>query len=70
MVEVKFCENNFGHGVEKVIDQLKADKVNVEVEGCLAYCGECADGPFALVNDELVQADSPDALYEKIKSMM
>lgn len=70
MADIKFCENNFDHGVEKVIEKLKAENVSVEVEGCLAYCGECASGPFAVVDDEFVQADSPDALYQKIKSMI
>lgn len=70
MAEIKFCENNFDHGVEQVIEKLKAENIGVEVEGCLAYCGECAEGPFALVDDELIQADSAEALYEKIKKMI
>ncbi len=68
MVEIKFCENNFVHGVEEVISKLQENNENAEVivESCLGYCGDCAEGPFALVNDELVQADSADELYEAI----
>lgn len=68
MVEVKFCENNFVHGVEEVISKLQENNENAKVivESCLGYCGDCAEGPYALVNDELVQADSADELYEAI----
>lgn len=70
MVEIKLCENNFIHGTEEIAKRLSEEyedsKVNVEVESCLGYCGDCANGPFALVNDELVQADTVDELYEAI----
>jgi uncharacterized protein YuzB (UPF0349 family) len=69
MIEVKFCENNFIHGTEELIERLEGDidGLKVEVESCLGYCGECAAGPFALVDDELVTADSVDELYDLIK---
>lgn len=68
-MEVKFCENNFSFGTEEVVNKIKDElqDVTVEVEPCLGYCGDCAVGPFALVNDELVQADTSDELFEKIK---
>ncbi len=68
MLEIKFCENNFSQGTEDVVNQLReeVDDVTIEVESCLGYCGDCAVGPFALVNDELVQADTPEELYEMI----
>ena len=49
------------------LDKLRKDGVEVEVESCLGYCGDCAVGPMALVDDELVQADSAEELYEEIK---
>ncbi|HBV86543.1 DUF1450 domain-containing protein [Desulfosporosinus sp.] len=67
MKQVKFCENNFQFGTEYVADNLKKDGVSVEVESCLGYCGDCAVGPFALVDDELVQAESADELYDMIR---
>ena len=71
-MEVKFCENNFSHGTEGVVKKLEENYSDVEVivEGCLGYCGDCAEGPFALVDDELVQAETSDELYEKIVEMM
>lgn len=34
--------------------------------GCLGYCGKCAETLFALVNGEVVTADTPDELVENI----
>lgn len=72
MIEIKFCETNYPQGVEEVIDRLKEEKEDIEitVEPCLGYCGECSEGPFALVNDELVQADSAEQLYEEIIQLL
>ncbi|MBI6874157.1 DUF1450 domain-containing protein [Clostridium aciditolerans] len=69
MAQIKFCENNFNHGTDVLVDRIKNEiqHVTVEVEPCLGYCGDCAVGPFALFDDELIQADTPDELFEKIK---
>ncbi|WP_099189354.1 DUF1450 domain-containing protein [Tepidibacter mesophilus] len=72
MAQIKFCENNFSHGTEEVVNKIENELngVDVEVESCLGYCGDCAVGPFALVNDELIQADTPDELFNKIKEQV
>jgi uncharacterized protein YuzB (UPF0349 family) len=72
MMEIQFCENNFSFGTEETMKKLKENfkDASVTVESCLGYCGDCAVGPYALVNDELIQADTADELYDKIKSMM
>ena len=67
MAEIKFCENNFSQGTEEVTKKLEQDGIEFEVEPCLGYCGDCAVGPFALVDDELVQEETPEELYNKIK---
>jgi uncharacterized protein YuzB (UPF0349 family) len=67
MAEIEFCENNFTQGSEKVAQQLKDEGQDIEVSSCLGYCGDCAAGPFALVNDEFVGAPTADELYHKIK---
>lgn len=68
MSEIKFCENNFSHGTDEIAERIENefDDVAVLIEPCLGHCGECAVGPFALVNDEFIQADSSEELYEKI----
>lgn len=72
MVEIKFCENNFSYGTDKLAKEIEENFKNAEVsiEPCLGYCGDCAVGPYALVNDELVQADTVEELYEKIKQYL
>lgn len=68
MSEVKFCENNFDHGTDEIAERIESEfeDVDVIVEPCLTYCEDCAVGPFALVDDEFIQADTPEELYDKI----
>ncbi len=70
MAKVQFCENNYDQGAEEVIEMLENDEIEYEVDSCLGYCGECAMQPFALVNDEYVDAETPEELYNKIKEML
>ncbi len=68
MAEVKFCENNLDQGVDQIVERLQQefDDVTVKVEPCLGYCGECAVGPFALVDEDFVQSDTAEELYDEI----
>jgi len=70
VTEIKFCESNFGEGVEEVMKKLEGEGIEYEVEPCLGYCGECAMNPIAVVDDELIEADTPDELYHKIKDLL
>lgn len=70
MKQIKFCENNFSQGIEEIVNKLEEEGLDVEVAPCLGYCGDCASGPFALVDDELVTAETPDELYTKINSLL
>lgn len=68
MKKVDFCESNFALGTDKIKETLEKDgSVEVNVHGCLGYCGECFEGPFALVDGELVSAETPEDLLDKIK---
>jgi len=68
MSEVKFCENNLSQGTDEIAERIEneLDDVAVLIEPCLGHCEECAVGPFALVNDKFIQADTAEELYEKI----
>lgn len=67
MIEVKLCENNFVHGTEDLVEKLeKNGNITVIVDSCLGYCGDCAEGPYVLINDELIQANTVDELYDTI----
>lgn len=72
MAKIKFCENNFSQGIEELRDRIEneIEDVSVKVEPCLGYCGDCAEGPFALVNNEFVQADNIDELYDEIINVL
>ncbi|MBC8061719.1 MAG: DUF1450 domain-containing protein [Clostridiaceae bacterium] len=72
MSEIKFCENNFNFGTDETMKKLKENHSNadVSVESCLGYCGDCATGPYALVNDEMIQADTAEELLKKIEKMI
>ncbi len=70
MSKIQFCENNLSHGTEDIVNKLRDKDIDVEVESCLGYCGDCAVGPFALVDDEFVQADTTEELYEMIKDYL
>lgn len=71
-MEIKFCENNFTYGTEGLSEKLKAelDDVEVIIESCLGYCSDCANGPYALVDDEVIQADTVEELYEMIEEKL
>ncbi|SHJ45443.1 Uncharacterized protein YuzB, UPF0349 family [Clostridium cavendishii DSM 21758] len=72
MTEIKFCENNFSFGTEETMKKLKENFNNVDVsaESCLGYCGDCSVGPYALVNGEIIQANTAEELFEKIRDMI
>lgn len=70
MTKIRFCENNFGEGVEEVMKKLDEEEIEYEVEPCLGHCGDCAMGPIATLDDELITAETPDDLYDEIKNMI
>ena len=68
MKKIDICENNFALGTDKVKDELeKLGDFEVEAHGCLGYCGECFELPYVLLDGELVSADTPEELIEKLK---
>lgn len=70
---VEFCQNNLASGTQKVMEALEKDPdimVDVIDYGCLGFCGECMEGPYALVNGEFVSAESPEKLLKKIKKQI
>ena len=64
---IEFCISNLANGSQKARAVLEKD-LNLDVieYGCLGYCGICYDGPYALVNGEVVTGETPDKLIENI----
>ncbi|WP_174728318.1 YuzB family protein [Mesobacillus harenae] len=64
---IEFCISNLASGSQKALEQLEKDpNLDIIEYGCLGYCGKCARSMFALVNGEVVSADTADELVENI----
>ncbi|KSU87622.1 hypothetical protein AS180_12385 [Priestia veravalensis] len=49
------------------MEELEKDpNLDIVEYGCLGYCGKCARSPFALVNGDVVAADTPEELVAAI----
>ncbi|PZD94358.1 UDP-N-acetylmuramoylalanine--D-glutamate ligase [Paenibacillus sambharensis] len=64
---IEFCSSNMHHGTDQVMKRLEENPDFEVIEyGCLGNCGECYMFPYALVDGEIVAAESADALYDAI----
>ena len=72
MNDIKFCENNFEYDIESLIEKIddELEDVDVVVESCLGECTICSEGPFAIVNGEVVKADTAEDLFDSIKEKL
>lgn len=71
-MKIQFCEVNFQFGTDETRSKLENEykELDIDVSPCLGVCGECYEGPFAIVDDEMIQAETSEELYEKIKGMI
>ena len=68
--KIDICIGNYDHGIEEVIEKLKAEFPNLKGQrwGCLGNCGNCYRKPFVMANNRfLVEADTPEELYQKLQ---
>jgi uncharacterized protein YuzB (UPF0349 family) len=66
---VEFCQSNLAAGTMRVKEKLEEEgKVDVVEYGCMGFCGECYEAPYALVNGNMVIGESPKDLLEKIRA--
>ncbi|MRN56520.1 YuzB family protein [Paenibacillus monticola] len=71
---IEFCASNLGHGTEQLMNKLEQNlEYDVMEYGCLNNCGQCYLSPFAMVNGEIIEAESPleleAAIDAKIKEL-
>ncbi|MCK8817247.1 YuzB family protein [Natroniella sulfidigena] len=68
MKKVQFCENNLSTGSGQIAEKIQreVEDIQLEVKACLGLCADCAVGPFALVDGDLIQATSTDELHQKL----
>ncbi len=68
---IEFCISNLANGAQAALEQLEKDpNLDIIEYGCLSYCGKCGHSLYALVNGEIVLADTPDKLVENIYSFL
>jgi uncharacterized protein YuzB (UPF0349 family) len=66
---IEFCASNLGHGTDKLMHKLEQNPDYDVIEyGCLNNCGQCYLSPFAMLNGEILEADSPEELEETINA--
>ncbi|WP_405082051.1 YuzB family protein [Paenibacillus chitinolyticus] len=64
---IEFCASNMHHGTDAVMKKLEDNPDYDVIEyGCLGNCGECYLFPFAMVNGEIVAAETADKLLDEI----
>lgn len=64
---IEFCASNMHYGTDEIMKKLEANPDYDVIEyGCLGNCGECSAMPFAMVNGEIVTADSVAELEARI----
>lgn len=64
---VEFCISNLAKGAQETYDILENDpNIDVLEYGCLSYCSLCEGTLYALVNGDIVEADTPEELTKKI----
>ena len=64
---IEFCATNLASGTQQALAVLEKDPdLDIVEYGCLSFCGRCSASPFALVNGEVVVAETTDELISKI----
>jgi uncharacterized protein YuzB (UPF0349 family) len=64
---VEFCVSNLANGSQEAFDILEQDpNLDVLDYGCLSYCSLCSETFFAIVNGEVVEAETPSELVKNI----
>ena len=64
---IEFCVNNLTSDVLTIKAKLENNMdFDVLEYGCLGNCGLCATAPYALVNGELIKAETAEELHKKI----
>ena len=52
--------SNIANGSQETFEKLERDpNLDVLEYGCLSYCTKCANSLYAIVNGEIVEADTP-----------
>ena len=68
---VEFCVSNLAFGSADTYDELiTREDVIIEESGCTSNCETCDSCLFAVVNSEVVKANTADELLQRIEEKM
>jgi uncharacterized protein YuzB (UPF0349 family) len=68
---VEFCISNLSFGSADVYDELiDREDVIIEESGCTSHCETCDSCLFAIVNSEIVQAETAEELIKMVEEKM
>ena len=68
---VEFCISNLSFGSADTYDELmKREDIIIEESGCTSNCETCDNHLFAVVNSEIVTAETADELLHQIEEKM
>ncbi|WP_202080311.1 YuzB family protein [Caldalkalibacillus salinus] len=68
---IEFCQSNLAAGTHRVKEELEKDNnLDVIEYGCLGFCGQCYESPYALVNGTIVTGETPKTLLENIREQV
>ena len=68
---VEFCISNLANGAQETYEALEKDpNIDVLEYGCLSYCTKCAESFYAIVNGDLVEADTPAELTKRFMNIL
>ena len=65
---IDFCKDNLGSFTQALLLELreKYPHWSISKYGCLTNCGECERCTFAIVDDEIIAAETVEELRDKI----
>ena len=68
---IEFCISNLSYGSADTYDELiKREDIIIEESGCTQNCETCDTCLFAVVNSEVVTAETADELLHRIEEKM
>ncbi|WP_431028316.1 DUF1450 domain-containing protein [Lysinibacillus sp. LZ02] len=68
---IEFCMSNLSFGSADVYDELiQRENVVIEESGCTSNCETCDSCLFAVVNSEVVTAETADKLLQRVEEKM
>lgn len=68
MSKIMVCKHNLSKDTEEVINRIKDNykNVSIEISPCIDACSQCGEGPFAIIDGDIVSEENVDQLYETI----